>query len=327
MHNAAAHFPHLSLGDINIDRELARQLPRGLAYYYTALPIGRDEGRIGVAMARPDDLAAISVLESVLDSRVIPVRAAGKEIRAKLDWVWRDVLPVSHPQILCWGWDSTEVETYLPVRLLTRLWTAQVTFVNAGQVNVHTALTIARQGNYNLAAIDVSGGGAAAHLARQSSTPLLLIGSHRQTQLRRILLVLRGHSPDDRALDWVIPLARETQAAVTLLAVASPTLPRYTFESRVSQGIAALLYRETGPGHHALSCAQRLNEAGIEGYLKLQQGPPAHQIAQEMTQGRYDLVSIAAEAHGDFVKDVLSEAETQAALTEYPVLVTKPALL
>jgi hypothetical protein len=67
-----------------------------------------------------------------------------------------------------------------------------------------------------------------------------------------------------------------------------------------------------------------LNEAGVRGYLKLRQGSPDRQIADEVAEGVYDLIAIAAEAHGDFVQQVLAEVEHRALHVGRPVLIVKP---
>jgi hypothetical protein len=58
--------------------------------------------------------------------------------------------------------------------------------------------------------------------------------------------------------------------------------------------------------------------------LKLRQGEPEVEIAGEVAQGSYDLVTIAAEAHGDFVQRVLVQIDRLAASGQQPVLVIKP---
>ena len=144
--------------------------------------------------------------------------------------------------------------------------------------------------------------------------------------LRHILLVLRGHSPDESVLDWVIPLVHTTNARVTLLTVA-PTVATVRSHSRgprMPHGLAALLTPDEGPGEHIATCVRRLAEAGVQGDLRLRQGMPEQQIGAEVAGSRYDLITIAAEAHGDFVQRALGEIERQASDNRQPVLVIKP---
>jgi hypothetical protein len=54
-------YPLLALADISIDPELARRLPRRLAYYHLALPIAQDEDDITLAMAYPENRRVVDV--------------------------------------------------------------------------------------------------------------------------------------------------------------------------------------------------------------------------------------------------------------------------
>jgi hypothetical protein len=320
------HYPHLSLNNVSLDQELARRLPRGLAYYYLAMPLGRDGDRLSLVMAHPDDRKAIAVLGSVLGVRIVPVQGAASEIRAALDRLWSDDTPPSVPRILLWGASPEESGSVSPlVGLIARVLSAQITYLDASVSNLETALTIAREGGYVLTVIDVPEGSSLPHVVCETSTPLLLVHGG-CLALEHILLVLRGHAPDESTLDWIIPLARATQATVTLLALAPEPLPFHTRESRMFQGLALLLFPDSGLGEHVFTCARRLNEAGVQGYLKLRQGHSERQIADEMAEGSYDLIAIAAEAHGDFVQQVLSEVEGRAPHSNRPVLVIKPTI-
>jgi len=186
-------------------------------------------------------------------------------------------------------------------------------------------LTVAREGQYSLTVIDAPQGDALSHLLRSSSTPVLLVRGAGLV-LHHILLVLRGHSPDESVLDWVIPLAKANQAMVTLLTVAPTAVAgrRSSRSPRMPHGLAALLTADSGPGEHIATCARRLTEAGIQGTLSLRQGVLEEQIAAEVEVGHYDLITIAAEAHGDVVQRVLNQIERQSPDHQQPVLVIKP---
>ncbi len=80
-------FPFLSLDDIDLDLEIARHLPRRLAYYHLALPIAQDGEGITVAMVHPENQKVVSVLASALDAKIIPVRSFGETIRLQVDRV------------------------------------------------------------------------------------------------------------------------------------------------------------------------------------------------------------------------------------------------
>ncbi len=305
-------FPYLSLSRISIDPAVARKLPRRLAYYYQALPLAHDDDQLTLVMAHPENQAAIAVLQAVLGERIVPVQGSGDEIKATLHLVWACEPDPAAARVLCWG-VSTQVTAVADV--VAQALSAQITCLDASQSSLETMLTVAHEGQYSLTVIDAPQGEPLARVLRQSSTPVLLVRGALLT-LRRILLVLRGHSPDESVLDWVVPLAQMGQAAVTLLTVA-PTAQR---RAPRLQGLAGFLSAENEPGKHVMVCAHRLTEAGIRGQLKLRQGESEHEIAGEVAQGNYDLVTIAAEAHGDFVQRVLNQLNGLC----QPVLVIKP---
>jgi hypothetical protein len=295
-----------------------------LAYYYLALPLARDDDQITVVMAHPVNPAAVARLQAVLGGTVVPVQGSASEIKATLNLLWSDEVDPAAPRILSWG--ATPERSALAVTVANRVaqaLSAQAICLDASQSSLETVLTIAREGQYSLTVIDAPQGEPISHLLRESSTPVLLVRGTQMT-LRHILLVLRGHSPDESMLDWVIPLAQAGQAQVTLLSVAPNARRGRQRGPRMPYGLAALLAPDSGPGEHINTCAHRLVETGVYGDVKLRQGNFAQQIALEVTQGNYDLVMIAAEAHGDFVQRVLNEIDTQTPRNERAVLVLKP---
>lgn len=319
-------YPFLSLSRVTVDPELARQLPRRLAYYYLALPLARDDDQLTLVMAHPDNQAAVTVLQAVLGGVIVPVQGSAREIRASLDLVWSEKADAEKQHILCWGKSPERAALVADVtRLVAQAFSAETTSLDASQSTVDTVLTVAREGQYSLTVIDAPQGELLSHLLRSSSTPVLLVRGA-GLELHHILLVLRGHSPDESVLDWVIPLAKANQAMVTLLTVA-PTAAaggRSSRSPRMPHGLAALLTADSGPGEHIATCARRLTEAGIQGTLSLRQGVLEEQIAAEVDLGKYDLITIAAEAHGDVVQRVLRQIERQSPDHQQPVLVIKP---
>src|SRR5205085_164069 len=109
-------------------------------------------------------------------------------------------------------------------------------------------------------------------LIREAASPILLLRGNiaPDRYFRRIMLALRGHAPDLSALDWVIPLATTHHAELSLLAVTPP--PRAIRTLRLQHSLAAFLDPKREPAQHLAECAQRVEAAGIHGYLKLCQG-------------------------------------------------------
>ncbi|MBI5961442.1 MAG: universal stress protein [Chloroflexi bacterium] len=319
-------YPYLSLSRVTIDPEVARLLPRQLAYYYLALPLARDDDQLTLVMAHPDNPAAMAVLRAVLGETVVPVQGAAKEIRATLNQVWAGPADAETQHILSCctvpAWIDLVTEA---ADRMAQAFGAAITSLSASQNTLETVLTVAREGQYSLTVIDMPPGEALSALLRSSSSPVLLVRGA-AFNLRHILLVLRGHSPDESVLDWVIPLANTYHTLVTLLTVAPAAVTgrRVQRGPRMPHGLAALLTAESGPGEHIATCARRLNEAGVHGLVKLRQGELEEQIAAEVAGGSYDLITLAAEAHGDVVQRILRQLDTLPPDHRQPVLVIKP---
>ncbi len=318
-----SEYPYLSLSAVTIDPALARQLPRRLAYYYLAIPLARDDDQLAVVMAYPDNQASVAMLQALLGMSIVPVQGSAGEIRAALNRLWAGEDDSGAVRVLCWtAAGDTSSQAAAIADLVARALAAETTVLDAGQTSLETAQTVAREGQYSLTVIDAPQGETLSRFLRGSSTPVLLARGAPPV-LDHILLVLRGHSPDESVLDWVIPLAQAGGARVTLLTVA-PAAAQGRRRSRFPGGLAGLLTQDSAPGEHIWACAHRLTEAGVPGDLKLCQGEPEAQIAAEVARGSYDLITIAAEAHGDFVQRVLQQIEIQAPDNRQPVLVIKP---
>jgi hypothetical protein len=143
---------------------------------------------------------------------------------------------------------------------------------------------------------------------------VFFVRSAEMGNIRRILVALRGFSSDEYAMDWVTALARYTGAHMTLMPI---------FVSSVGH------FGQTLNGNHpALAamadCLRRFQVRDTLANLKLRQGNPVQQVADEFEQGDYDLLVIAAEGVGEFVGRVLAEVNRRPRCTQRPMLVLKP---
>jgi len=105
-----------------------------------------------------------------------------------------------------------------------------------------------------------------------------------------MLLIVRGDETDNVAVNWVVRLARQSDALVTVLAVVPPVPAMYDGCARMHQGVDALLKTDTVMGKQMRQMAQWLVEWELEGTLRLRQGEPDVQICREVTEGEYDLI-------------------------------------
>ncbi|MEP7290333.1 MAG: hypothetical protein ABI835_01065 [Chloroflexota bacterium] len=305
-------YPFLSLTDVHLDTDLAQRLPRRLAYYHLALPIAQDAEGITVAMAHPDNPKVVSVIEAALGAQVIPVRSFAETIRQQLDRVWLSERP------------SDTVDTFAGLRVTH--WARSVDGLerSSGYVlNLLAALgreTQVEQSTANefapAAELIIAFTGDQAppeHLFRTQASLLIV---QNPAKIQRVMLhVLRGHIPDYRVLDWLVPLAKQQEADVTLFMGVDGN-PKKPLVSDLSSILMAQDKRKA----HIAECRRMLSESGIAGRLRIRQETLLTAIRDELHERPYDLVAIAAEAYGDFAQQVGEIVRS----TEAAFLVIKP---
>ncbi len=308
-------YPLLSLSQVSIDPELARRLPRRLAYYHLALPIAQDEDNITLAMVYPENRLVVEVIQTALGTSVTPVRSHADDIRRVLDTIWTDESETRQSGVMGWTTnpdDETALATYMqsltaalsleePPSISQDALADFITQVNAARpmlaVCVATDLEICQ-----------------ALISGISTSLLLLRGSF--TLPQTILHALRGHTPDQRALDWVIPLAKHYDAQITLLAAANSITARQG--NPLMSDIARLIL----PEHPAqtVKYGQMLASMNLRGRIKVADGLLEDIVVQTLKITSYDLVAIATENNGKFVQSVLARLNDNASA----FLVIKP---
>lgn len=318
-----SNIPYFSLRDFpefEIDAELVRQIPRKLAYYHLVLPLSAEGSELSLAMAEPDSPLVIDMLEHLLNATIVPVHSPASEIREVLDRVWR-YIPISAPQFLIW---ESSLHVHQMAQHLRQIFPASI--LDLQHEDQNTLLLYTQDDKTALAVIDAAKVDVSSliPLIREAASPLFLLRGDLAPEryFRRIMLALRGHAPDLSALDWVIPLVTTHHSELSLLAVTPP--PRAIRTLRLQHSLAAFLDPKREPAQHLAECTQRLDVAGIQGYLKLCQGDPFVQIQAEFSTGEYSLLVIVSEAYGEFVANVLQTI--QEAKHPHAVLIVKPTL-
>jgi len=317
-------IPYISLKDLEIDTMLARLLPRRLAYYHVAVPLAADGDQISVAIARadaPTNPAVIDMFETLLGASIVLVYADPVEIRGVLDRVWQAVQRPT-PTILTWGSSEQRANTAFDIgNALGQVFSARVT--NAWGDDLEALALLTQHDLYMLTIVSAPISPELLALVRKAGTPLLLLSGARSSyslaSFSRILLSLRGHSPDLSALTLTIPLASASDSEVTALSVSGDSTIGIS-----SRFLASLLDPDQEPAQHLLQCADQLVQAGIRGNLKLCQGNPIQQIASEFSQGQYGVLIITSEAYGDFVVEVIQTLDAES--PDFAVLIVKPTM-
>lgn len=290
-------YPFLSLADVHLDTDLAQRLPRRLAYYHLALPIAQDADGITVAMAHPDNPKVISVLERALGAQVIPVRSFAETIREQLDRIWLNEQPSSNSADTSTGFRVTHWAASLDARNRSLGYVSEflAALGREAQVVPSTAGEFAANSDLIIAVVGASMPPSALFRTRAS----LLIVQNPTVFPRSVVHILRGHIPDYRVLEWLIPLAQYVQGDISLfMSVDGET--RKPFVSDMSSIMLAQDRRK----QHMDECRRLLSGAKIAGRLKIRQGESLRAIRDELSERPYDLVAVAAEAYGDFAQQV-----------------------
>ncbi len=294
-------YPLLSLSQISIDPELARRLPRRLAYYHLALPIAQDEEDITLAMAYPENRRVVEVIQTALGVPVTPVRSHADDIRRILDTIWTDEGETRQLGIIGWAAnpdDETALAAYIQ-SLVTALSIEETLSIShspladfIAQVNAaRPMLAVCVSADLDICQTLISG---------ISTSLLLLRGSFALPQT--ILHALRGHTPDQRALDWVIPLAQHYHAQITLLAASNSVIAPQG--NPLMSDIARLIL----PEHPAqvVEYGQMLASMNLRGRVRVADGLLQDALVQTLEVTPYDLVAIATENNGKFVQSALA---------------------
>jgi hypothetical protein len=304
--------PLLDLKQITVDPAMVRRIPYGMALYYMALPLAYEENQASVIMAHPENCTALIRLRDLLNVDVVPVRGTREAIYDMLQQFHPNYVLPAH-KILAWNvQDDTsdgvcDLAAFFGVALST-----EVTLQPAPAPDLEALLATANEECYSLTVLHPHEA-PPRELVSRASSPILLVYDEARP-LKRILIALRGFSSDDYTLDWLIPLIRHTNAAVTLMPILSSS----------SSQLHQLLNSKGIWRDHMHSCLQQLRSSGIHAQLRLCEGNPLQQLADAVTTGVYDLLVITAEGYGEFVSNVLAELDHHAPGARCPVLVMKP---
>lgn len=308
-----ADYLSIHLNDIPVDETLVNQIPYGLALYYLALPLARENGSVSVAMAQPNNRAALAALGGLLDGHIVPVRGSAEEIRAALLDYHALKQQLSEPRILAWS-ESAKLQPAVAfmANLFGEALGIPVVILDATKVDGETMLTIAREGRYALTILTPPATITLPVLLRRSTTPMLLVrGDH--CRIQRLLFGSRGYASDNQVLEWMMPVWKKGHS-VTWLPLLESSLP----------GLVGALSLNGSVRQQIEQRLQRLEQHNIPVQLRLRQGPMADQVAAELLQEAYDLLVIAAEGQGDFVAEVLQRIEACGAHSNRPIFILKP---
>ena len=306
---------YLDLGAFanDADRDLLLQVPRRVAAYYLALPLAREEGRVTVVTAYPENVAALKVLERLLDARIVPVASSEVALREAIARIYPASVPAAGA-LLVWADDPAQSEAVITTARAFGRALGRAIHILDSATPFAEVIAAAKRQEFSLLVTSVTDEARRRRLVRQSPTSLLLVrGEH--IAIDSVLVALRGYGSDREALDRVLPLISHNGADTTVLPLVAAASSR----------LDDMLAEDSPVRQHLQAFLRELDHANVDVAVRLRQGDPASQVTGELSQGGpYGLLVIAAEAEGDFVWHVLSRIEREAAWPGRPILIVKP---
>lgn len=300
----------LERGDLRVDSALIKCIPYGLALYYQVLPLAYEDDVISVAIAHPENATALRVLEDLLGIPVVPVRVSEDAMRDALRQVYESKVSAMY-RVLGWCAHQDGAGTVKRIADIFAYQNAENVSFLTSDMDVETAFTVAREGQYDLFILHPPEDQPLAPLFSRSPASIFFVRDN-TISYRRILMILRGYSSDQFLLDWLAPLLYQKDNRVTLLPL--------------REDEATLDFHIPGNGH----LRDLLNHPALppgRTFIKFRQGQTSRQAVEEITQGLYDLVVIAAEGYGHFVCQVLSAIDQHAPSHPSAILILKPPVI
>ncbi len=304
----------LDLGSFakSADRELLKRIPQRVASYYLALPLASEGGRVTVVTAYPDNVAALSVLEKLLNAEIVPVSSSEMALQQAIAHIYPQMAPAAQA-ILAWTDDPAWTEVVVTMAQTFGRALDHGVHILDSALSVGEVLAAAGRPDVALLVTHVTDEASLARLVHQSPASLLLVRGH-TTALDHLLVALRGYGSDHQALEQVLPIIAREEALATVLPLARSA----------STHLNELLAGDSPARQHLQSFLHELDRRDIQVTVRLRQGDPVSQIVSELAQGIYGMLVIAAEAEGRFVWQVLSRIDETAVWPERPVLIVKP---
>lgn len=297
-------YPFLPLSEIDLDAELARRLSRHLAYFHLALPVAEDENGLTVALAKPDNRAALQVIETALGCPIVPVRSTDTDIRAALDRIWQDV-DTSHGGVIAWAEDPADRDALAAfIRRTVTPAFPQIAVQISSAESIRELTDSARELRSELVIAHSAAPASRRALLLTAPSAIWLTRDLEQVTHRR-LAVLRLNTPDRQLLDWIPPLNSIQPAENVILASAqqAATPSGNPLFSRIS----ALLSPDDPRGAHIAELRLALTGLGVQGRLKVREGSLGEVILDETSDSFYGLLVMAAEASGSFAAEVFEQ--------------------
>ena len=331
----------LALDKLEADPRLARRIPLQLARRFHALPVAEKDGCVTVAMADPDDQGARAAIQTALGLSSFMVRMDCAVVDALIDAAWNTDDHQDIRMLVCTGPEIPPDRFTQYAEKVSNLLQAAPHWLAETKPD-RTPETERFLAQYNLILFDSMNHPAFRRLLVDPRSPgrrtealaaaegresfACLIARRPRWPLQKILLLISGEEEDGAAVGWMLRIARASHSTVTALAVVPPPPAMYSQRPALAQALPTLLSTNTTMGWQMRNTARLLVEWGIEGTLRLRQGPPDWQIRRELAEKEYDLVVVGTRPHRKWVRWLEGNTvHTLLRCSRQPVLITLPA--
>jgi nucleotide-binding universal stress UspA family protein len=326
----------LQLDGIPLDTILAKKLPPRLAFSYHMLPLALENNRVTVAMADPENKFAVEAVRSALGATPYIVKSDQSWIDKLLSELWPNYQDNDLHLIFCSITNRPliafrEYSNY--IRNLIMVPEGNISTLHGiEKVCVHTLeesidvidllileeTTKSKSRKSSLQIPEVQ-------RVIKKYKPSVLIAREPQYPLGKVLIVLGCENRDHVTLDWIMKLAIPSRAEVTMLAAIPPVPRMYQGLPGMSVEIPKILKGKSTLGKHLECLVGRLEAHGVGVVLKINEGDSKWVIYQEVIEGDYDLIAVAA-GPDDWFKRVLLRSVVDPVLgsANRPIFIARP---
>lgn len=321
---------YLSTQYLKADRKLFNNLPIETARRYRLLPVAREGDRITIAMADPGDQVARQVISQVFGDLAYIVQADSKSIDYTLALVEPEI-PTHQQGTRLFFWQATQQpnEILAYVQKFAKLFHGEV-ILPAQSPNDNTLDVLVNE--IKNAPIDMLVMDAHTLPIRETklidAIPISILFTHTPYwPIKQILLVLSNEPNDDFTLDWALQLAYASQASLTVLPVLAPVPHLYAPGSKMQNSLSQLLTSNWPLSERMRAVAQQIVALNIDGVFHLRLETPQRQISDEIAEGKYDLVILAAAQQNLYRRLLVTDLVSPLlGWIDCPVLVAKSSL-
>ena len=295
-------YPYLALDCIHTDLAVMKLLPPEIAFRYHALPVATDGNKVTVAMAAPDDQAASSAIQSVIDAPVCLIQADEEDIDHRLDEIWPQILKKMN--FLFWPLTAESNRSYNIAKGIARSLKANLVRIDCPGEGQDSIIGLRRAIHQEEPDLLIVKADHPSKLCRELSSrkgknaeiglpDLLILLPDPTLPIKKLLKVLPDSgSGCEKAASWVIRLSQTCRLNVTILPILPP-IP-LCYGSFLYHNLVSLFAGSDPLGINMRSISNQFSRNNISANYILRDGDPLNQIRDEIAFFNPDLIILPA---------------------------------